>query len=170
VPIGAPHLTRYAEVGTRTASTRFLPNPRPANYNRHVMLDTYLVRENTTVIAKGDGEPLDVSAATNRVLLLTLRISDFVEQESIDVWIFGSADGATWDGKPVLSFPQKFYRGETPMLLDLSTRPEIKFVRAHWEVNRWGRGSEEPMFVFDVKLREVPDDILAEVRKEAKDF
>ena len=56
------------------------------------------------------------------------------------------------------------------MLLDLSGRSEVKFVRAHWEVNRWGRGPEEPRFVFDVKIREVSADILAEARKEAKNF
>ena len=45
------------------------------------MLDTHLVPENTTVTAKGDGEALDVSAATTCTFLLTLRISEFVEQE-----------------------------------------------------------------------------------------
>src|SRR5512143_3465236 len=107
------------------------------------MLDTYLVPENTTVTAKGDGDPLDTTAAAQRVFLLTLRISEVVEQESIDVWIFGSADGPTWDAKPLLSFPQRFYRGEVLMLLDLSARSDVKFLRAHWEDNRWGRGPEE---------------------------
>jgi hypothetical protein len=134
------------------------------------MLDTYLVPENTMVTAKGDGEAIDVSTATQRVFLLTLRVSEFVEQESIDVWIFGSADGVTWETKSLLNFPQKFYPSETPILLDLSTRSDVKFVRAHWEVNRWGRGPEQPMFVFDVKIREVPANILAETRKEAKNF
>jgi hypothetical protein len=48
------------------------------------------------------------------------------------------------------------------LLLNLTTRREIKFVRAHWEVARWGRGSETPMFEFNVALREVPQEILAE--------
>jgi len=42
--------------------------------------------------------------------LLTLAITNIIEQESLDVSIFGSADGATWDPKPVAAFPQKFYR------------------------------------------------------------
>ncbi len=138
------------------------------NYNRGVMLDAYLVPKNTTVTAKGDGEAIDVSGATQRVFLVALRISEAVEQEAIDVLVFGSADGATWDAKPLLSFPQKFYRGETPMLLDLAGRADVKFTRAHWEVNRWGRGSEEPRFVFDVRIREVPADILAEAKEETK--
>jgi hypothetical protein len=67
-----------------------------------------------------------------------------------------------WDAKPVAAFPQKFYREEVPLLLNLNSRPEIKCIRAHWEVNRWGRGSETPMFEFSVKVREVPQEILAE--------
>jgi hypothetical protein len=78
--------------------------------------------------------------------------------------VFVSADGTTWEAKPVLSFQQQFYRGETPMLLELVAQPNVKFVRAHWEVNRWGRGPEQPMFVFQVGFKEVPADVLAEAR------
>jgi hypothetical protein len=85
-----------------------------------------------------------------------------IEQESLDVSIHGSADGTTWDAKPVAAFPQRFYREEIPLLLNLTARPEVKFIRAHWEVGRWGRGSETPMFEFCVTLREVPQEILAE--------
>lgn len=134
------------------------------------MLDTYLVPQNTTVTAKGDGDAVNISAATQRVFLVVLRISEVVEQEAIDVMIFGSVDGATWDPKPLMSFPQSFYTGESPMLLDVSGRAEVKFLKAHWEVNRWGRGPEEPRFVVEVRLREVPTDILAGADREAKKF
>jgi hypothetical protein len=126
------------------------------------MLEAFLVPEKTLVSAKGDGPALDVSRAEGRIFLVTLAITSIIEQESLDVSIFGSADGATWDAKPVAAFPQKFYCEETPLLLSLATRPEVKFVRAHWEVARWGRGSETPMFEFHVTLREVPQEILAE--------
>ncbi|HWY06048.1 MAG TPA: hypothetical protein VNY24_04265, partial [Candidatus Acidoferrales bacterium] len=100
--------------------------------------------------------------AEGRIFLLTLDITNIIEQESLDVSVFGSADGATWDAKPVAAFPQKFYREEVPLLLNLTARPEVKFVRAHWEVARWGRGTLTPMFEFSVTLREVPQEILAE--------
>jgi hypothetical protein len=126
------------------------------------MMEAFLVPENTVVNAKGDGPDLDVSGSKGRIFLLTLAITNNIEQESIEVSIFGSADGSTWDAKPVAAFPPKFYREEIPLLLNLTARPEIKFVRAHWEVARWGRGSETPMFEFCVTLREVPMEILAE--------
>src|SRR5208337_1458897 len=126
------------------------------------MMEAFLVPEKTVVNAKGDGPALDVSHAAGRIFLLTLAITNIVKQESLDVGIFGSADGVTWDAKPVAAFPQKFYREEVPVLADLTARSEIRFLRAHWEVARWGRGSETPMFEFSVKLREVPQEILAE--------
>ncbi len=125
-------------------------------------MEAFLVPEKTVVHAKGDGPALDVSRAEGRVFLLTLAITNIVEQESLDVAIFGSADGVAWDPKPVAAFPQKFYREEIPLLLNLMARPEVRFIRAHWEVARWGRGSETPMFEFNVTLREVPQEILAE--------
>ena len=132
------------------------------------MIETVLVPEKTVVNAKGDGASVDVSGAANRVFLLTLTISNIIEQESLDVGIHGSADGAAWDAKALVAFPQKFYRGESPLLLDLTAHPEVKFVRAHWEVARWGRGTETPMFEFGVTLREVPPNILKEAAAEAK--
>ena len=118
------------------------------------MLDTFLVPAKTTVSAKGDGPSVDVGSALNTVLLATLDISNIVEQESLDVSIYASADGTTWFTKPVASFPQQFYRGQTPLLVDLSQHPESKFLRAHWEVARWGRGTETPMFEFQVTIKQ----------------
>lgn len=132
------------------------------------MLDTFLVPENTVVTAKGDGPAVDITTAANRVFLLSLHITNIIEQESLDLSIFGSADGAAWGAKPLASFPQKFYRGEHPLLLDLAPHPDVKFIRAHWEVSRWGRGSETPMFEFHVALKEVPAEILKEATAEAK--
>jgi hypothetical protein len=126
------------------------------------MMQAFLVPEGTVVNAKGEGPALDVGHAQGRIFLLTLAITDIIEQESLDVAIFGSPDGATWDAKPIVAFPQRFYREEVPLLLNLTARPEVKFIRAHWEVARWGRGSETPMFEFSVNLREVPQEILAE--------
>lgn len=127
-----------------------------------------LVLAGTTVTAKGDGQAIEIQSTGSRVFLLTLSITKIIEQESLDVSIFGSADGATWEPKSLAAFPQKFYAEESPLLLDLTASPNIKFVRAHWEVARWGRGTETPMFEFGVTMKEVPSQILQEARAEAK--
>ena len=130
-------------------------------------IDTSLVTAQT-VNAKGDGPAIDISGATSRVFLVTLAITKIIEQESLDLSVFGSADGITWGAKSVAAFPQKFYCGESPLLLDLTAHADVKFVRAHWEVARWGRGTETPRFEFGARLKEVPANILKEATAEAK--
>ena len=136
--------------------------------SRFGTIDISLVHEKVVATCKGDGPAIDVSHASNRVFLVTLAITKIIEQESLDISIYGSADGATWGPKSIAAFPQKFYCGESPLLLDLNAHPDVKFVRLHWEVARWGRGTETPMFEFDVKMKEVPSDILREATAEAK--
>jgi hypothetical protein len=127
-----------------------------------------LVAGKTVVTAKGDGPTVDVSAAASRVFLLTLEITDIIEQESLDVSVYGSADGTAWSPKPIVAFPQKFYREQSVLLLDLTAHPDVKLVRAHWDVARWGRGTEAVRFEFGVTLREVPANILQEAAAEAR--
>jgi hypothetical protein len=132
------------------------------------MIDTALVAAHTVVSAKGDGPAVDVGGAASRVFLVTLAITKIIEQESLDLSIFGSPDGAIWSAKSIAAFPQKFYCEESPLLLDLTQHADVKFVRAHWEVGRWGRGTDTPMFEFGVTLKEVPANILQEATAEAK--
>ena len=132
------------------------------------MIDAFLVAEKTVVSAKGDGPSVDVTGAANRVFLMTLDITQIIEQESLEVSIYGSVDGAAWNAKPIVTLPQKFYRGESPLLLDLVAHPDVKFVRAHWEVARWGRGTETPMFEFGLRLKEIPPEVLREATAEAE--
>src|ERR1022692_1114752 len=130
------------------------------------MIDAFLVPANTVITAKGDSEPLDISIASSPALLATLSITKIVEQESIEVSFFTSADGATWEAKPVASLPQKFYIGVFPLMVDLSQANGAKFLRAHWEVNRWGRGQVTPNFEIGLRVREIPAELLQEARAE----
>jgi len=123
-----------------------------------------LVPTHTRVTANGDGEKFDISSSKTRTFLCTLEITAQIEQESIDVSIQVSDDGDTWSGKPFLMLPQQFYRGRTRLLLDLTTRPEARFIRAHWAVSRWGRVAPTPMFEFSLTLEEVPASLPIPVR------
>ncbi len=130
------------------------------------MIDVALIPENTVITAKGDSAAVDISGAANPVLLATLSITKVVEQESIELSFFTSADGAMWEVKPLVTLPQKFYIGEYPLLVDLSPAVGAKFVRAHWEVNRWGRGPVTPNFEVSLRVREVPAALLQETQTE----
>ncbi len=65
-------------------------------------------------------------------------------------------------------FRRSFIVASRLLLLDLTAHPDVKFVRAHWDVARWGRGVETPMFEFGVRLKEIPADVLREASRDAK--
>ncbi len=109
------------------------------------MLPEFLVAE-TTVREAGTGPAMALAEQTGGMLILTLGITRIIEQESIDLSIWGSADGADWGAKPITTFPQKFYCGTYQIILDLTGHPDMQFLRAKWGVNRWGKGDLKPAF------------------------
>ena len=118
-------------------------------------LNLSLIPAASKLESNGAGQSIDISASETRTFLCRLTISDQIEQESLDVSIWGSADGQDFGKRPLLKIPQQFYRGTTKMVLDISLRPEVRFLQANWEVNRWGRVSPTPMFVADLQLEEI---------------
>jgi len=115
----------------------------------------YLVNLGTVIEANGRGEASALGELAGKPVLVVLRIDEIIEQESIHVSVWGSADGQAWGHKALFWYPQKFYRGATPAALDLSQRPEIKFLQARWETNRWGRGYPRPRFQIGIELQEL---------------
>ena len=115
-----------------------------------------LIPPDTRLEANSDGAAFDISGSATRTFLCLLTVTDQIEQESLDVSIYASADGENWTRKPILKLPQQFYRGKTKLVLDLSLRPEVKFIRARADLNRWGRGAPLPMFVAGLQLVEIP--------------
>jgi hypothetical protein len=119
-------------------------------------MDIELIPRGTKVESNGDGVAFDVSASATRTFLCTQEILDQIEQESLDLSVWGSADGQAWGTHPIIKLPQAFYKGEERMVLDLSMRPDVKFIRAHWDVVRWGRVAPFPMFVIALRAIEIP--------------
>jgi hypothetical protein len=115
-----------------------------------------LIPRGTRVESNGAGEKISVGSSATRTFLCTLDILDQIEQESIDASIWGSEDGENWGKLPILKIPQRFYRGSTRIVLDLTLQPEVKFIQARWELARWGRVAPHPMFVIGLHLTEVP--------------
>ncbi len=115
----------------------------------------YVVAPDTAVETNGESSPFDLGALAGRPLLIVLRVTDIIEQESIHVSVWGSKDGNAWGEKPLFWFPQRFYRDVAPAMLDLRQDPDVKFLQARWEVNRWGRGTPRPYFKFGIEIEEL---------------
>jgi hypothetical protein len=124
------------------------------------MLPGFLLPE-TTVREAGTSEPFDLGDLAGSVVLLTLGITRIIEQQSLDVSIWGSADGKEWGVKPVTAFPQKFYCGTYQMLLDLGSHPDVRYLRAKWALARWGKGDPKPLFGIYLFAQAVKSQVLA---------
>ena len=109
------------------------------------MLPEFLLTE-TTVREAGTGPDVALGEQQGGMLILTLGITRIIEQESIDVSLWGSVDGTDWGTKPLATFPQKFYCGTYQIIADLSKHPDVQYVRVKWNVNRWGKGEPKPLF------------------------
>jgi len=115
----------------------------------------YLVAPGTLVEESGVSTPVEVATEEPRLFVCTLVLSEHIEQESLEVSIWGSSDAAEWGSQPLLKLPHRFYRGTTKLVLDLRARPEVRWLQARWDVNRWGRGRPQPHFKFELHLQAI---------------
>ena len=116
-----------------------------------------LIPPGTRLTSNGEGQPFDISSSQTRTFICAMEITDQLEQESVDISVWGSADGHDFGKMPLLKMPQRFYRGETRQVLDLARKPEVRFIRAKYDLTRWGRVAPHPMFVLGFQVREIPE-------------
>lgn len=117
------------------------------------MLAAFLLPE-AVIREDGNGLELELGPARGRPLLVTMGITRTLEQQSLDMSVWGSGDNVSWGEKPLACFPQKFYCGSYQILLDLTERPEVRYLRAAWKVNRWGYSPQKPLFGLYVVIEE----------------
>jgi hypothetical protein len=122
------------------------------------MLPQFLLPE-TTIREAGAGPNLPLGDHEGGSLILTLGITRIIEQESLDLSIWGSADGTDWGSRPLVAFPQKFYCGTYQILLDLSGHADVKYLRVKWQVNRWGKGNPKPLFGIYLFVQEMAEEL-----------
>ena len=87
-----------------------------------------------------------------KLLVLTLVINAMLEHETFFFSIWGSPDAETWGTTPLVSFPPKSYCGVYSILLNLAARPDIRYIRAQWTMQRWEKTTNDVMFDFYVSI------------------
>jgi hypothetical protein len=117
------------------------------------MLPNFLLPE-SIARADGVGPEIKLGSQGGKLLVLTLGIDRIIEQESLEVSVWGSPNGVNWGVRPLATFPPKFYCGIYSTLLNLASRPEVEVVRVQWKMSRWTRGDSMPMFGFYVYAEE----------------
>ena len=117
------------------------------------MLRNFLLPE-SIARADGTGPEIDLGSKRGKLLVLTLGITRILEQESLEVTVWGSPDGESWGPKPLAKFPPKFYCGLYSILLNLGSHKTSDSVRVHWKMSRWSKRENMPMFGFYVYAEE----------------
>jgi hypothetical protein len=106
-------------------------------------------------VARQDGMGAEIPFE-RKIVQLTLGITRTIAQESLEVSVWGSADGEHW--RPLMSFPQKFYCGMYSLVLDMASHPDVRYLRAHWKMGRWTQGTDQderaPLFGFYLRAEE----------------
>ncbi len=116
------------------------------------MLPQFLLPE---TVARQDGMGAEMPFE-RKIVQLTLGITRIIAQESLEVSVWGSADGEDW--RPLIAFPQKFYCGSYSLVLDMTSHPDVRYLRAQWKMGRWTRCSNHderaPLFGFYLRAEE----------------
>ena len=84
------------------------------------MFSQFLLPE-TVARQDGAGAKMEIEF---RIVRLTLGITRIIEQENLEVSVWGSPDGKQW--RHLVTFPQKFYCGTYSMVIDLGAHPDVR--------------------------------------------
>ena len=105
-------------------------------------------------VAHQDGKgPETILKQSGTLLQLNLGITRIVEDECLEVSLWGSSDRQHW--LKLAQFPQKFYCGDYSLTLDLSPHPEVRYLRAHWKMGCRSPGGKSPLFGFQLTAEQM---------------
>jgi hypothetical protein len=114
---------------------------------------TILISE-SAVTRDGKGPVVDIEFRPGLRRYLTLSITRITEHQILEMSVWGSPDGDHWDSRPLAKFPPKFYCGVYSSPLDLSARPNVRFLRVQWKTSSWRKEAAVPLCDFYVCLEE----------------
>ena len=112
-----------------------------------------LVLPETVVRDNGQSDDLALESKQGKPLMLTLGITRVLERETLEVTILGSRDRTTW--QQLSAFPKKSYCGTYSLLIDLSTQPDVRYLRVQWKMDRWDNRTQKPVFAFYVSVEQL---------------
>ena len=101
----------------------------------------------------GTGAAVSLGKMSGKPLLLTLDVTQILEQGSIDISIWGSSGSVEW--RQIATYPRKFYCGSYLLLVDLSREPHVRHLRAQWRMGRWGESEMKPVTGFCISAEEL---------------
>lgn len=92
---------------------------------------------------------------------LTLSITRMMEEQTLEVLIWGSADGSHWLDRPIVTLPHRHYCGEYSYTVDLSRHPQVAYLRAEWRLRSWGHTTAYRLISFSLDAAECAEMVMA---------
>ena len=118
------------------------------------MRPTLLLPETVT---RQDGVSAEIALEkSDRLVQITLGITRILEQESLEVSVWGSSSDSPdqEDWRQIAAFPHKFYCGVYTLTLDLARQADVRYLRVHWKMGRWTNCEPAPLFGFYLRMEE----------------
>ena len=115
---------------------------------------TYRLLSPSLESGDGTGPAIDLGFDHANLFVISMGINHVIEHARLAISIWGSADGNDWGDKPLASFPPKGYCGLYSMFLNLAAYPNVRYLRATWNMVRWGRRIGSPLFGFYATAQE----------------
>lgn len=103
---------------------------------------------------EGLGPTVSLGTHLGEVVLLDLEITRVVERGSLEVSLWGSEDGQNWGCSPMVMFPKKYFCGTYELRWDSRSRPEVRYLRAQWQVQKVGGRGAKALFTATLGMRE----------------
>lgn len=92
---------------------------------------------------------------------LTLSITRMMEEQTLEVLIWGSTDGSQWVDRPIVTLPHRHYCGDYTYTVDLSRHPYLTHLRAEWRLRSWGHNTAYRLVSFSLRAAEQPEMAMA---------
>ena len=115
------------------------------------MVPAFLLPDNT-LREGGQGPEFALGASARKSLRFTLGINRILEEENLEVSIWGAAEDQPWT--PIAAFPPKSYCGTYYLTVDLARHPDVTRIRAQWKMSRWDERRQPPLFGFFLSVEE----------------
>jgi hypothetical protein len=115
---------------------------------RHFLLPESIAR------ADGMGPEIDLGSKRGKLLVLTLGITRILEQESLELSVWGSPDGQKWGCKAAGKVPAQVLLRPLFHSSEFGSQSDVSFVRVQWRMSRWSKRENMPMFGFYVYAEE----------------
>jgi len=135
-------------------TTMLAPALTPRDPSSVMERTTYRLLSPCLECGDGTGPTIDLGLDHASLLVISMGINHVIENERLTLSIWGSVDGNDWGDNPLVSFPPKAYCGVYSTFLNLAAHPEVRYLRAKWNMVRWGRSDGDPLFGFYASAQE----------------